>query len=225
MLQVAYNPVWFYGVDIVFDVVSALVLVLLSFSALRYYRLSGNYRHRRLALGFGVIAAGFLAKIFRNFIFYSSSDPSFITLIDIQLSAMFVTSVLIISRLFVVFGLFSIYSLYYPSPLSTNYLVAFLLVCSTALSMSTYYVFHLTSLLLLFFIAHHFYKRYEQKAVSHRLWLAGAFLWLSVSQLLFIFIQFSGWFYVFGEVAQLLGYASLLVVFILVRSRGKKKSS
>lgn len=225
MLQVVYAPRWFFGIDVFIDVLSALVLVALMFAAIRYYRVSGRYKHMLVASAFGVIALGFVINVLRNFVFYFSDTPWLISFSQLASSALFVTWMVVLARVITVVGLFMLYSLYYKNARCTNVLVVFLLVTSMVLSSSAYFVFHLTSLLLLGFISAHYLNTYLARGGRGKQFLAVGFLFIALSQLIFIFAALNPWFYVAGEVLQLLGYASLLVMFLSVRSHGKKISA
>lgn len=222
MLQVVYAPRWFFGIDVIIDVLSALVLVSLMFAATRYYRLSGRRKHALIATSFGVVALGFVINLFRNFVFYFSDNPWLISFSQLESSAIFVTWMVVLARAITVLGLFMLYSLYYEDSRSTKWLVAFLLVTSMVLSTSAYFVYHLTSLLLLAFISSHFLRRYLAVGGRGKQFLAIGFCSIALSQLVFIFASLTPWLYVTGELLQLLGYASLLIMFLSVRSIGKK---
>lgn len=225
MLQVVYAPRWFFGIDVVIDVLSALVLVSLMLAALRYYRLSGQRKHALIATSFGVVALGFVINMFRNFVFYFSDNPWMVSFSQLESSAVFVTWMIVLARAITVLGLFMLYSLYYKDSRSTRWLVGFLLLTSMVLSTSAYFVYHLTSLLLLAFISAHYLNRYLQVGGRGKQFLAIGFCCIALSQLVFIFAALTPWLYVTGEVLQLLGYASLLIMFLSVRSIGKKISA
>ncbi len=225
MLQVVYSPRWFFGVDAVIDVLSALVLISLMLATTRYYRISGRRKHMLLATAFGVIALGFVLNLFRNFIFYfsdSAAAPWIISFSQLELSTLFVTWMIVLARVFTVTGLFMIYSLYYKNASSTNVLVVLLLIASMVLSAYAYFIFHLFSLLLLAFISAHFLQAYSRSGGRRRQLLAIGFSFIALSQLIFIFAGLNPWFYVAGEITQLVGYASLLIMFLMVRYYGKK---
>src|SRR3989338_10058620 len=72
MLEVVYNPQWFYGKDIVIDLISVCVLLVISIFSVRYdfvMRKNRNYLH--LASSFFIISLAFLAKILTYFVIYN----------------------------------------------------------------------------------------------------------------------------------------------------------
>jgi hypothetical protein len=54
--------------------------------------------------------------------------------------------------------------------------------------------------------------------------LAASFSVITLSQIFFMFVNFTKHFYVVGEVIQLIGYIILLVTFITVLKHGREKN-
>ncbi|NTV23520.1 MAG: hypothetical protein HGA85_04055, partial [Nanoarchaeota archaeon] len=61
MIQLVYSPAWFYGKDIIIDIISIVVLLLVSLAGFRYYLMSRNKKMLYLVLSFSLLALAFLA--------------------------------------------------------------------------------------------------------------------------------------------------------------------
>ena len=93
----------------------------------------------------------------------------------------------------------------------------------TYFSHSAYYMFHLTSLVLLLLITMEYYSNhFKNKIITSRL-VTYSFSIITLSQIVFIFVNLNPLIYVIAECVQLIGYAILLLAFIMVLKYGKKK--
>jgi len=231
MIEFVFTPKWFYGKDIVIDIVSIFVLSLISFFAIRFYRIDKrkrNYLH--LAISFGMIAASFIFKILTNFTIYY---PVFVTkrlgfLVytyeALQPSNALYYGGFFIHRVLTLVGLYLLYSIYHSKQtLSTRLIIIYLLIVSTVFTQSAYYISHMSAFLLLGLITYQYTKNYLSAKHKPVLLLAGSFLIITISQIIFMFIQFNKVIYVAAEFIQLVGYMMLLVTFIWVLKHGKKE--
>ena len=61
MIDIIYSPHWFYGKDIVIDVISILVLSLIGVFSIKYYRISKKNKNYILQTSsFFVLASSFI---------------------------------------------------------------------------------------------------------------------------------------------------------------------
>src|SRR3989339_586586 len=70
MIDIIYSPTWFYGKDIVFDIINVFVLFLIAFFVRKYYKLAENKNYLYLAISFFMVGVSFLFKIMMNFTIY-----------------------------------------------------------------------------------------------------------------------------------------------------------
>ncbi len=127
----------------------------------------------------------------------------------------------LLSRLLMLLGLYTLYSIYYPQNRFTDVLLAYFILITTYFSNSAYYLFHTTVLLLLIPIVIHYYKNCKKTKDGPASFILWSFMTLAISQLLFIFGRVS--LYIIAELTQLIGYSLLLIAFIMVLRYGKKK--
>ena len=230
MIQLVYSPKWFYGKDIVIDVVSILILFLIGIFSIKYYYIDKkNKNYICLAASFFTLATAFLFKILTNItIYYINTETKQIGFVTYSYEAIKSTDILFVSgfllyRILTILSLYLLYSIHQKQPKSNIAIIIYLILVSTYFSQSAYYMFHITSLIILALITAHYIEIYKENRLHTSKLLAYSFGLVTTSQILFIFINVNPLFYVIAEVVQLIGYITLLITFILVLRHGKKK--
>jgi len=230
MVELIYSPKWFYGKDIIFDIVSIFVLALIAYFSVKYYRINKkNKNYLLFGSSFGLMALSFIFKIITNFtLYYNEIETKQIGLLtftyhEIEASNILFSTGFFIHRLLMLGGLYILYSIYTKSNKSNIILTLYLILISTYFSSSAYYVFHVTSLIFLMFITLQYWNNYKKIRHESNKWLFYSFSLITLSQIIFVFIGVTAHFYVAAESIQLLGYITLLIAFIKVLQDGKKK--
>jgi len=231
MVNLVYSPRWFYGVDIAIDIVSVVVLLCIAYFAFQCYQLNkGKKGHLFLSLSYFLLALSFLFKILTNFtVYYVVKEAKLVgdlVLIFSQThssNALFFIGV-ILHRLFMLFGFYLLYSLYYKKQQkSTILFMIYFIIISTLFTPLQYYLFHSTAFLFLAFLIAKYYQNCCLAQDLPSKVLVVSFGTIALSQILYIFIEWNQLWYVLGEIIQLVGYGLLLVTFLLVLHYGKKK--
>jgi len=231
MLEIVFSPKWFYGKDIIIDIFSLLVLSLIAIFSIKYYRINKkNKNYFWFAISFIILAVSFLFKILTNFtIYYNVLNTERLGFFTFTYKTIATSDILFsVGFFFYMFlsllGFFILYKLYQKNYLKQNILlILYFILIITYFGTSRYFVFHLTSLLLLLFITLNYLKNYfKKKKITSKL-LVLSFLIITLSQLFFIFVSLNKLFYVIAELIQLVGYVLLLITFIGVVKNAKKK--
>jgi len=230
MIQLVYNPHWFYGKDIIIDIVSIFVLFLIAFFSIKFYKLNKrNKNYLFLALSFIFIGCSFIFKIITNFtIYYHILETRRIGFMTFTYNAVNSSHILffvgfLMYRLLMLFGLYMLYSIYLKQQKSNIFLISYLIIISTYFSSSAYYLFHVTSLFFLVIITYRYLKNYKKNRDFTTKLLAYSFGMITLSQVVFVFVAINTFLYVIAELIQLASYISLLITFIMVLRHGKKK--
>ncbi len=230
MIELIYSPKWFYGKDILIDIISIFVLLLISYFSMKYYKInSKNKNYIFFASSFWVIALAFIFKIITNFtLYYNIVQTKHLGLLTVAYNTLQSSNILfsagfLLYRILMLIGLFMLYSLYAKNKTPNIILTVYFILVLSYFSMSTYYVFHATALIILLIITFQYWKNYKKEKQPNNKWLLYSFLLISLSQILFIFIGVTTLFYVIAELIQLLGYIVLLITFFKVLKYGKKK--
>ena len=227
MFHLIYNPRWFFGKDIYVDLVSVIVLFMIAFFSYRYYGLSKRKKYAIFSTSFLLMAVSFIFKIVTNFTLYHQKlETKTFGLITYTYSTLQQSDILfqlgfLFHRLLMLFGLYLLYSIYAKPKKGTSFLIFYLIVVSTIFMRSAYFIFHLSSLILLILISLYYIKNYK-KSYNNKL-LFTSFLTIILSQLLFMFIKFDLTLYIVAEFVQLLAYIVLLITIIRVLKDGKKR--
>ena len=228
MIQISQ---WFYGEDLIIDLVSAFVLLLIALFSLRYYKVERkNKNYIYLAISFLLIAVSFFFKILANFtVYYKFFEVRNIGLLTLTFLHVKTSDILfifgyLIYRLLHLLGLYILCLIYQKNQSKYNiFLMVFFIMISTYSSESAYYIFHLTALVLLSLITIQYYENYKKNKLFNSKMLTNSFAIIGLSQILFIFVQLNKEFYVAAEIIQLVGYLILLTTFVKVLWNAKKK--
>lgn len=230
MVQVVFSPKWFWGKDIFIDSIALIVLLLIAIFATKYYRIKKSKNYLYLALSFYLIALSFFSKILINFtIYYQVLHTQMIgsmeyTQLILKSSEILAVSGLFFYRLFTLLGLFMLYSIYERQSKANIILMIYFIIISIFFSKEEYYIFYLTSFIFLGVISNRYYQNYKKNKEKTSGLLASSFSVITLSQIFFMFVNFTKHFYVVGEAIQLIGYIILLVTFITVLKHGREKN-
>ena len=229
MVQVVFSPKWFWGKDIFIDSIALLVLLSIAVFATKYYRIKKSRNYLYLALSFYLIALSFFSKMLINFtIYYQVLHTKVIgsmtyTQTILQSSEIFAVSGLFFYRFFTLLGLFVLYSIYEKPSKGNIFLMIYFGIISILFSKEEYYIFYLTSFILLGMISNRYYQNCRKNKSKSSGMLAASFSVITLSQIFFMLVSFTKHFYVVGEVMQLVGYIILLAAFITVLKHGREK--
>jgi hypothetical protein len=234
MFQLVFSPNWFYGKDIIMDVIAVVIVILLGIISIRHYRLIGKTKKKHLYFGisFIMIALAFLAKIATNFTLYYKVQiiqrvQNVLVVQQVaRASPIIFFTAFFLFHLLMLWGLYGLFAIISDEDKKTT--VFFSMVIIAVLMYFTnhlYYVFHFMAFIILLLIVIKYQKNYlKTKNVNTRRLLIG-FALLAISQAVFIFVKLSSIVYVAAEIIQLAGFLMLLITLILVLKHGKKKKS
>lgn len=225
-----YSPVWFYGNDIIIDIISIIVLLTIAFFSFKYYNINKSKKNYFLfGVSFIMMAVAFLFKIVSNFsLYYVASEVRQIGFLIIQYSALRETDILFMVgflgyRIIMLLGLYLLYVIYHERFSKINfvffaYIISFFMYFSRDVNL----MFHFTAFFLLVLITKEVYNRYKRTKYKRTKNVFISFGLLTLSHLIELFLNFSSLTYVFSEVMQLLGFIILMVTFYKVLFDGKK---
>ena len=230
-MNIIYSPEWFYGIDMIIDLFSILVLSLITIFSLKCYKINKkNKNYFWLAMSFMILAISFLFKILTHFtIYYDIIREEALGFFSLTYKTVAILDILyaigFLGYMFLsLIGLLILYEIYQKNRLKQNIiLLIYFIMIASYFSTSKYFVFHLTSLVMFIFITLNYFKNSLKKRTRTSNLLAFSFLIITISQLIFIFIVLNTLLYVFAEITQLLGYVLLLITFIEIVKNAKKK--
>lgn len=229
MIQIAFNPTWFYGKDILIDIFSLLVLSIIAVYSIKYYKLNHkNKNYFWFSVSFFSLALSFFFKILTNFTIYynviktQKFGPINLIYKTIETSNIFFSVGFLLYVFLTLLGFFILFETYQKNrSWQQALLTTFFIASVTYFTEYKYFVFHLAALAILSLIT----LNYFQKIKNNSMLLPSSFLIILFSQLLFIFTNLNQSFYVLAEIIQLIGYILLLATFIGVFKNVKKKQN
>jgi hypothetical protein len=228
-MHIIFSPRWFYGGDIIIDAVSMLVLLLIAFFTIRAYFISKNKKYLYLGLSFLIISCAFLFEIMMNFtVYYKIIETRRIGMAEITIERWVSSDNLfyfgtLISRLLVLIGGYLLYLIYTNQDSLSIVLTSFLLAVTVFCSRGSPIIFFSTSFLMFLLISIKLWQVYKKSKHHKTKLLISSFVIITLSQLLFLFLEVDSLSYVIAEGIQLIGYITLLITFIMVLRHGKEK--
>ena len=229
MVKFIYAPQWFYGKDILMDIVSIIVLLLIAFFSIKYYQTKKNRNYIYLTLSFTMLAASFLFKILMNLNFYYKVietvplGPITVTYESLKSSHTLFFYSFLLYWFLTLFGFYILYSIYQKQSWVDFLFGTYLLFMVTFYAYPSYQAFHVTLFILLALITYiHARKYLNQKHYTNKL-VTYSFGMITLSQAFFNLVDFNDSFYVTAEIIQLIGYLCLLITFIMVLRYGRKE--
>ncbi|MBS3172228.1 hypothetical protein J4438_01440 [Candidatus Woesearchaeota archaeon] len=232
MIPLENSPNWFSVPSIIIDFFSFLVLFSISLISLKYYNLSGgNKKYKYISFAFLLICASFFFKLITNLALYynefiRADSPTIITdtLETIRSYNIFTDLTFTLFVFLNLIGLYFLYSVYQEKQAkSMMFLITYFIIISTYFSNLNYYVFHITSFLLLTIISILYFDKYALKGNESTKVLGYSFSSIAISQILFMFVSVDKSFFILAEIIQLLGYLLLFLILRNIIIHGKKK--
>ena len=228
-MKIVFTPDWFLTGDVMIDLFSLVILALFLSLAFKSYTLSKKKSVLYLGIGFLLIADAEFVTIITKLPLYYNTD------ITTQIGTAVLSSNIVntvdvfyyvgffLQRFLTLLGFYVMYRLHYENKLTKDFLMLLYFIFVTALlSHSIYYFYHLTALIFLASIIDNYEKTYRKnKSVNTKMLIVG-FSILALSQVVFIFSKIAS-VYAIGQLVQLAGYITLLVLLIKIVKNGKEK--
>lgn len=231
--QVMISPDWFASKDLIIHGFSVLVLLLIAAFSMRFYFLKKkeNKNYLYFAASFLLMAISFLWKMVTDItVYYDIIHTKQIGVFTITYKTIYTEKLLFVAGhfahyLLMLLGLYILYVILNRKSTMNHLLILYFILITTIFSNFSYFIFHLTALVLLMGIAYRYYMNYKKNKRKSTKLLFASFCILALSQVLFMPVKMYVSIYVVAQIVQLLGFLLLLITFILVLYNGKKKSN
>ncbi len=223
MINYIFSPRWFYGIDIVLEIFSIIVVLLLTRYGYKLYGITKDKKHKHFSAFFLMIGIAFLFKIMANFdIYYLEVNSIQIANAVFYFESSHVSEILFYIgftafRFLMMLAFFGL--LYINWKRKDGFLLSTYFIAVIALfSHSSYYIFHITMFVLLLGLFTSHFKRYIKKIPHDKGMLLTplSFFMLLLSQAVFTAIALDLMLYVVGEMFQLAGFCILLYEYFMV---------
>jgi len=222
---------WFYGADIILDLLSLFIILVILFSSIKYFKLNkSNSKYKYLIASFSLLSFSFLAKVLSHIVIYSHDFATKqigiinLTYQTISHSTTLVFWGILLYRIFSLLALYLFFLIYSEHiEKRTQILIVYLLVMLGFLSHTRFFAYHLTFSVLLLLNISSLIRRNKLHKTKQTSFLITGFSILFLSQLTFTFISLAPPIYLIGEAIQLIGYSTIFIGFFKVISNGVKK--
>jgi hypothetical protein len=228
MYQLFATPTWFNGWDLLFQVVSLVVALLISAFSFRIYRLHQNNKYAYFSFAFLLVAVGLLFKMGTSATLYftpvrDAAAQMLRPLAGQQLqfshllyrSGFFLQMIPLLGAWLLIFFVSQksrarLKKLYEVSQIA---LFIYLIVLISVVANFQYTIFYLTSAVILSLIVLNYYKSYLNSKNKNTLRVMFSFLFILVGNLFLIFVFVFEGFYAIGELFSMIGFLLLLSVY------------
>jgi hypothetical protein len=204
-----------------FEAIMALILLAISFYSYSVFKITREKNYKWFSASFMLMAISFIGRVIMEFVIYTAplrskvSDVVVLTLKYNSASDILWHYGLFSYRTLMLLGLMGIFIILTKSKEKKNWiLLGYLAILTSVVSMQLLYVFDLTAAVILLLIFAQFAKNYMRRPSKRSLGVALAFLIIFFSHISFIFMTFDYSLFVAGKIIQLLGYLTLLAVYV-----------
>ncbi len=234
MYRLFFTPGWFSGWDILIDAVSIIVALLVAAYSWKVYRLNRENRFAYFSLAFILVAIGLLLKTLTSGVLYYTpirdvaadvlrplAGPRLQFSHLLYRGGFFLQMAPLLGAWLLIFFISqkSRARLHKFHELSQMALFIYLVLLISIVANFKYFVFHLTSMVLLGLIVLNYYKNFLNTANKNALRVMWAFLLILVANAFFVFVFLVPGFYALGELFQLLGFLLLLGTYVAITHR------
>ncbi|HLD10512.1 MAG TPA: hypothetical protein VJB89_00375 [Candidatus Nanoarchaeia archaeon] len=214
------GPIWFFGFDVAIEIILTLIVIGLVFYGYRAYKLTKEKKYFYFTAGFVIIVLDFIIHSFVNsYIYYNLLVHNFCS-VSCQMNTLL--------RLFgICFWIYAVINLLAYTILAITFTKSrwrfeifssiFLLSIPTLYLLRSFFILNLFAFLFLIPIIYVTYCNYHKKKSFDSYLVFGAFSFIFLSHLFYIFEFLSGIFYVLGLSSLFIGYSLLLYLLIRVK--------
>ena len=207
------SPEWFLGFDSLLEFFTTLIAFFVGLYSYKVFRISKARKYFYLSFSFFAIALAYLAKAFTNILIYLEVNRAGAWSVKLQNIAILhdIGSIMYIALILIAYITLVALALKIKDMRVLSLLVV-TAVLATIVGTSSLLFFNLISFIFLLYIIPYFYRHYKESGDTHSKMVLVSFLLIALSHLFFVLLL-TGYqlFYVYGELAQLLGYLGLLI--------------
>ena len=212
-----FSPEWFFGYDIILELIFMVIILTVSYYSLKIYKLSGQREAKLFSLAFFFIAASYFIQSVVIFSIISTLNQS----ISLALKVMRVESINItgffLQRFLFLLGLVTlVYMILKIKDKKLYFLLVLLTLIPLLFSPNMSYTFYLLSSIFLVYVTSHYLVNYIRHKQKKTLLVLAAFSFLLFGSIHFLISVNHSLFYVIGHFLEFIAYTLILINLILV---------
>lgn len=216
-------PPWFFGYDVVLELLFGVITLIVGLYAWKVYKLSSQDQPKYFSLAFILISISYFVKSVLNFMVIKQLNGPASVLLRLNDVTLFNTLGMLFHIIFFISGLVTLVYMTLKIKSFRTYSLLIIILCLSLIFNhhrgSVFYL--LTSVLLLYLIGFYVYNYIKSK--QHRtLIILAAFCFLLVGHGIFILSETAPLSYAIGHFAELGAYLLILLNLILIVRKVKK---
>lgn len=211
------SPTWFYGYDVAFELIFAVISLVIVLFAFRIYRASDQKPAKHLGLAFLFISISYVIQSAFNFLTISKLNETICGTVRLSSAAILDSIGLYLHIFFMAIGLVILLCMVLKSRFTATFFVLLAITfIALAISNNTLLTYYLVSAVYLAVISLHYIRHFLSNKQTKTLLVAIAFLLLFFGSFHFFISVNHQLFYVVGHFLELVAYILILINFYLV---------
>ena len=235
MYQLFFTPEWFNGYDLLIEGISLVIAMFIAGYSYRIYSFTKENKFGYFSFAFLLIAGGLLFKVFTSSVLYFTPVRDFTANVLIPVmggtlafSYLFYRAAFFLQMALMLAGWLLIFFISQKSRSRLNKyheisqigLFVYLIFLISIVANFKYFVFYLTSAVIISMTVLNYYKNYLNNNYNKMTFsVMLAFLFILLGNIFFVFVFIYGGFYIVGELLLLTGFLLLLKTYRKVRKK------
>jgi hypothetical protein len=214
-LQLSFGQ--FNGVDTLVEFFIIIVSLIISYYSHKIDKLVQEKSYKFFAWGFLSIAVAFVFKVISNItilnkVTVEKANFIFTFFANLQWAEIIQFISFVLYKVFFILGFLILFFIITKTEKKEKmFLFIYFGVITILFSIYINFIFHLTLVMILTLLTIHFYENYQRIKNRNSFLVFMAFLIILISHIFFIFVNIGSIFYLFGEIALLIAFTTLLV--------------
>ncbi len=229
MYRLFFTPEWFNGFDLVFETIGLVIALLIAFYSYKVFRFSKENKFAYFSLAFVLVALGLGFKMFTSSVLYFFPIRESVAIVlkpmlggGLSFADLFYRAAFFLQMSTMLGAWLLIFFISQKSrerlkkyhEVSQIALFMYLILLTSIVANFKYFIFYLTSAVILGMTVLNYYKNYlNSKKNKNAFRVMLSFLFILLSNIIFVFVFLYDKLYVVGEIVMLIGFLLLLATY------------
>ncbi len=229
MYRLFFTPEWFNGFDLVFETIGLVIALLIAFYSYKVFRFSKENKFAYFSLAFVLVALGLGFKMFTSSVLYFFPIRESVAIVlkpmlggGLSFADLFYRAAFFLQMSTMLGAWLLIFFISQKSrerlkkyhEVSQIALFMYLILLISIVANFKYFIFYLTSAVILGMTVLNYYKNYlNSKKNKNAFRVMLSFLFILLSNIIFVFVFLYDKLYVVGEIVMLIGFLLLLATY------------
>jgi len=224
MSHLIFPQGWFYGYDVVLELIFAIITFAVSFYSFKIYNLTYQRQPKLFGIGFAFISASYLIRAIVSFVIAYEVKEGINVISDLRELVILNNFGIYSYLLLFVTGLFFLTYLTFKVKNKKIFTLIYLITISSIIvSLNKLELFYLFSTIFLAYIFIHYLENYESHKQKRTFLILLSFFLLFLSSIQFFFSVGNTLDYAISHILELIAYLLILLDLLLVSKNESKK--